>query len=107
MKITIDNKNYQLDISKAKKLGLLKEERDFKSGDVFQTKGGYTKIMILAIFWAGSNSKRRYQIFGCGNSLIPFSNFDRLQTKEEILKFLEDGAYKFVKNAIAQSKILF
>lgn len=106
MKITIDNKKYELDISKAKKLGLLKEERDFKSGDIFQ-KEGFIKIMVLDNFWGDSSSERRYQIFGCGSSLTPYSDFDRLQTKEEILKFLEDGAYKFVKNAIAQSKILF
>jgi len=46
MKVTIDNEDYELDIEKAKELGLLKKKIILKSGQVYSN--GSVKVLLIA-----------------------------------------------------------
>jgi hypothetical protein len=65
-KITIEGKEYTVDIAKAKELGVLKEDttiKDFKVGDVFLRPCG-SKLIIVENGYAFFSKEQRYNIAG-------------------------------------------
>jgi len=104
MRITIEDKEYLIDIEKAKELGVLKEDnsiKSFKVGDAFRFKHGN----IIVIIETGFNSpdRRRYSFSGLYDSIGNYSTFgSEGGTKEEVLKQLnkwkDSERIVFVKN---------
>jgi hypothetical protein len=107
MKINIEGKEYEIDINRAKELGLCKETHkkitDFSAGDVFESKSG-TRILIIET----SYSNTKYNIAG-RNGLYLYSNFNETPfNREQMLEYLngeqmleylnDDRKYKFIKN---------
>ena len=106
MKITLENKEYEIDIERAKQLGLCKKVHEqitsFKVGDVFHAPG-HSRIVITAANWCYSSDKnnRRYNIAGsCGLNL--FSNFgsdlEKLPTYEKMLNYLNNQQFVLIGN---------
>ena len=100
MKLTIDNKEYELDVLKAIDFGALVEARkeitDIKVGDVFETDSS-APVVILQYGWSDQDQPAKYCMGGNnGNSLDLFS--DRPDTKENILEWLNEANGKFIKN---------
>lgn len=94
MKIEIEGKEYEIDISRAKELGICKETKitDFSVADVFENKNG-SRILIVQ----SSYSFAKYNIAGL-SGLYLFSNFDEPLSREQMLLFLNNREYKFIKN---------
>lgn len=68
-KITLNNKEFTLDIDRAKELGVLKEEYKFRSGDVFRhRKAGITCVFIQTY------CNKEITCLGLDGSLVPWSN---------------------------------
>jgi len=104
MRITIEDKEYLIDIEKAKELGVLKEDnsiKSFKVGDAFRLKHGN----IIVIIEAGYNDfdKLRYSFSGLCDSIGNYSTFgSEGGTEEQVLKQLnkwkDSERIVFVKN---------
>ena len=111
IKVTIEGEEYNIDIEKAKELGVLKEDKtikDFQVGDVFST--GFDPILIVQNGWPITSKEQRYNIAGL-DGLFLYSNFgDKGLSKEEMLKYLNKGddgfGYKFVKNVNSEIETL-
>jgi hypothetical protein len=106
MKVTIEGKEYEIDIEKAKELGVLKEDatiKDFKVGDVFSLPWYGDNIIIVQNGYAAYHSKeQRYNIAGLdGLGLYPDFGSQGLN-KTEMLAWLNksnNGMHaKFIKN---------
>lgn len=108
IEIQVGNEKYIVDLEKAKQLGVIKRKEltSFDSGDVFKTKFG-TTILVLEIFTSYKSISERYQIFGLDGQLKAFSDFNKLQTKQQILDLLNRNEYLFVKNVNDTSEKLF
>jgi len=98
MKIEIEGKEYEIDINRAKELGICKETpkkiTDFSVGDVFESKD-YLRILIVH----SSYSKTKYNIAGL-NGLRLYSDFGENPIgTEQMLEYLNNHqTYKFIKN---------
>lgn len=105
MKVTIEGKEYEIDIEKAKELGVLKEDatiKDFKVGDVFVPASGGYKIIIVQNGFACSSEEQKYNIAGLYGFEI-YSDFgSQGLNKTEMLAWLNEswnGEHaKFIKN---------
>jgi len=98
--VTINGQDFTIDLDKAKQLGLLQERQlitDLASGDVFESEGGVVRIMIIDAFYDDSDNINRFQIAGL-NGLQPYSDFEELLDMGDMLDWLNDRKYKFVKN---------
>lgn len=98
--VTINGQDFTIDLDKAKQLGLLQERQlitDLASGDVFESEGGLVRIMIIDAFYDDSDNSNRFQIAGL-NGLEPYSDFEELLDMGDMLDWLNDRKYKFVKN---------
>ena len=103
MKITIEGINYEINMQKAKELGICTEIhkpiKDFNVGDVFERASDGSKLRILisqSVF--ASKREGKYNIAGL-YGLQLFSDFDdRYISRKELLKWLNERNYKFVKN---------
>jgi len=104
MRITIEDKEYTIDIDKAKKLGVLKEDnsiKSFKVGDAFRFKHG--NIIVIVETGFNSPDRQRYSFSGLYDSIGNYSTFDSVGgTKEDVLKQLNKWKMHcglvFVKN---------
>jgi hypothetical protein len=75
MKITLENKEYELDITRAKELGVLKEpKRAFKVGDIYVYKGKVGNRRELCIVCSSGFNKDTYFFCGLEGTMKPFSN---------------------------------
>jgi hypothetical protein len=105
MRITIEDKEYLIDIEKAKELGVLKEDdsiKSFKVGDAFKLSNGNIAV-IIEMGYNDSVYKRRYSFTGLCNELLNYSTFgSEGGTKEEVLeqlnKWKDSELMVFVKN---------
>lgn len=102
MKITIEGTSYEIDIQKAKQLGVCKEINapitNFQVGDVFERASRF-RVLIIQGAYNGVDEEKGFNIAG-RDGLEPYSDFSNTGTvsKQEILEYLNARAYKFVKN---------
>jgi hypothetical protein len=98
MKIEIEGKEYEIDISRAKKLGICKETHkkitDFSVGDVFESEDCLRILIVQSVY-----SKTKYNIAG-RNGLYLYSDFGETPfNQEQMLEYLNNHQkYKFIKN---------
>lgn len=102
MKITLENQEYEIDIQRAKELGLCKEVAkeitDFNVGDVFECQNGERVLIVQSEHGNKSEHGARYNIAGL-NGLKVFSDFgSSLLNHQQMLKWLRDNEYSFVAN---------
>lgn len=100
VKITVDGNELEIDLERAKKLGLCKEIKpkieSINIGDIFKNKWGVFVLIIQAVY--DNYHGHRYNIAGL-NGLEIFSDFHKNPPNEkEILKDLNGGEYIFIKN---------
>lgn len=101
-KITIEGKQYNLDVERAKSLGILAEEKkvfeSFDVGDLFLV--GTCPVVIINNGYQDHDSQERFGIVGLYHSLGFYSDFkEKGATREEVLSWLNTGLEKvFVKN---------
>lgn len=93
MKININNTEYDLDVEKAKALGVLVSPKiiDFKVGDVFHGRNT-SSLLILRTAWG----KDTFLLAGY-DGVEPYSSM-QTTTKSQILKYLNDNKCYFVRN---------
>jgi hypothetical protein len=104
-KITIEGKEYTVDIAKAKELGVLKEDatiKDFKVGDVFSLPWYGDNIIIVQNGYVSSSKEQKYNIAGLdGLGIYPDFGSQGLN-KTEMLAWLNKSnngkRTKFIKN---------
>jgi hypothetical protein len=102
MKITIEEKGYEIDLERAKELGLCeevaKEITDFNVGDVFEYQSEERVLIVQSEHGDKSEHGARYNIAGL-NGLEVFSDFGSgLLNHQQMLKWLRDNEYSFVAN---------
>jgi hypothetical protein len=102
MKITLENKEYEIDIERAKQLGLCKEVRkeitDINAGDVFEAPWGERVLIVEAVYGSKSFGTKRYNIAGLdGLELFSDLNSEPLN-HEEMMAWLNEGKYTFIAN---------
>lgn len=103
-KITIEGKEYTVDIAKAKELGVIKETlpliTNFEIGDAYRLKYGNSIVVVEAGYADGDGV--RYSFSGFGNELCNYSSFGkRGGTREQVLEYLNAYQKKgavFIKN---------
>lgn len=104
MKVTIEGKEFEIDLERAEELGVLKETlpliTDFEIGDAYRLKYG-NSIVVVEAGYAGGDSMR-YSFSGFGNELCNYSSFGkRGGTREQVLEYLNAYQKKgavFIKN---------
>jgi hypothetical protein len=100
IKVTIEGKEFTIDIEQAQKLGLLKEDttiKDFHHGDMYSVSDGYEAIILVE----NGYKSRKYNIIGLCNSLEYYSDFSGNGiSKEKMLEYLNDDftTKNFIKN---------
>lgn len=106
--LTLDNKEYKVDLNKLIQLGLIEENVEtleeqeptheeietFKIGDVFNRE--YVTVLIIQCAHPNSGSES-YQIAGL-NGLEVYSDYHVPMDYSDVLRFLNEGDYEFVKN---------
>ena len=102
-KVTIDGKTYNIDLQRAKKLGIISphnEITDFEVGDLFRSENGKVRIIVVETSW----NSNRYNIIGCGG-FQHYSDFgEEGLSREDMLAYLngegdEDNTkYVFIAN---------
>jgi hypothetical protein len=105
MKVTIEDKEYNIDIEKAKELGVLKEDSTIKSftiGDTYRLKSG-NYVVVVEVGYNLYGENLRYSFAGYQGKLQNYSPFGKEGgTEEQVLERLNhyqanEGAV-FVKN---------
>jgi hypothetical protein len=106
MKITIEGKEFEIDLERAKSLGLCKEVRkpltEVISGGVYSTlKDNQSNVLVIQTNYT-YKGERLYQIYGDvlgreRGTLTPFSNCSNPVDKNELLNFLNRYEYELVK----------
>ena len=104
MKVTIEGKEYEIDIEKAKELGVLKEDatiKDFKVGDVFVPASG-GKVIIVQNGYTDYKREQKYNIAGLDGLELYSDIGSQGLNKTEMLAWLNrswNGKHtKFIKN---------
>ena len=108
--LTLDNKEYKINLNKLIQLGLdLIEDTDanvdsepdldekienIQAGDVFQTE--FNSVLIIECNYSDYSDKL-YQIAGL-DGLTVYSDFDGPVDADSMIAFLNEDGYKFVKN---------
>jgi hypothetical protein len=103
MKVTLEGKEYEIDLEKAKELGVIKEDnsiKDFEVGDVFSS--GFNPILIVQNGWPDASKEKRYNIAGLDGMHL-YSDFgNKGASKQEMLNYLNYGRrgedLQFIKN---------
>lgn len=113
-KVTIDGVDYEVDLAKAKKQGLIKEVRkritDFNNGDVFSPIGrGADSILVMPTTTLENTSYSAYALrkSAIGSKIcnffpvFPYTGFSGV-SKEKILNLLncENNPFVFNKNIL-------
>lgn len=105
--LTLNNKEYKVDLNKLIQLGVVEDlntetEEDldntiefFEVGDVFRDE--YVSVLILEANCSCGGEERLYQIAGL-DGLQVYGDFSKPVGFNAILEFLNDGEYEFVKN---------
>jgi hypothetical protein len=94
MKITIEEKEFEIDVERAIELGICKrisKIKEIKAGDVFESD--MERVMIIQPIYG----VEEFNIVGF-DGLEPFSDFSELQTRDEMTEFLSEGDYTFIAN---------
>lgn len=86
MKINIDNEEYELNVEKAKKLGVLEPVISLKEGDLYSNI--YTQVIV-------ATHEGKFILMGAGTI---FSAYNKEYTEKELFDFLKQNKYKFIKN---------
>lgn len=98
--ITIGGKELEIDLEKAKELGLCREVHQkitsFKVGDVFG-RPGLSNILITQSHY-GYNEGKKYNLAGTYGLKLYSAFLDGARTESEILEYLNKHKLKFVKN---------
>jgi hypothetical protein len=100
IKINIEGQDYNVNLEKAIELGVISKDssiKDFNVGDLFVTKYGIKMIIVDHGYFFGLE-KAKYNIIGLGNSFKVYSDFRSGATKDEMIEYLNNENYKFVKN---------
>lgn len=91
-----DGKEYEVDIERAKNIGLCKEIRpeiiSFRVGDVFKSNGGLPVFIIQSEYF-----NHTYAFAGL-DGLELFSNISPSLTKREMVEYLNKNKYKLLGN---------
>ncbi len=102
MKITIENKEFELDVDKALENGVLKSSRvpivKITPGDVFKTPdGAFAPIILVKPIWSSTfdGIDKTYSFVGLDGRLEAYSNHQKLMTKEECIAELNRDKYEF------------
>lgn len=105
MQVTIENKEYSLNVNRAQELGVLKLVRkvvtDVNAGDVFKTKTASPIVVVKVSYYDDV-----YCFVGLNGALTPYSDdrYRKTYTLNEAIKFLnEREMYKIgnVNNAVS------
>jgi len=111
IKVTIEGKDFTINLEKAKSLGLLEEDttiKEFFVGDVFSS--GFNPILIVQNGWPDTSKDPRYNIAGLDGLFLYSDIGSEGASKEEMLKYLNKGddgfGYKFVKNVNSEIETL-
>ena len=94
MKITINEKEFEIDTERAIELGICKrisKIKKIKAGDVFES--GMERVMIIQPICG----VKKFNIVGF-NGLEPFGDFSELQTRDDMIELLNEGDYTFIAN---------
>ena len=100
IKISIEGQDYNVNLEKAIELGVISKDstiKDFNVGDLFVSKYGIKMIIVDHGYFSGVE-KAKYNIIGLRNSFQVYSDFRSGATKDEIINYLNDVNFKFVKN---------
>ena len=101
MKITIENQDYEIDIKRAKELGLCKEVRkeitDINAGDVFEAPWGERVLIVEAVYGGKSFGTKRYNIAGHGLELFSYFG-SKPHDYKETMEWLNKYKYTFIAN---------
>lgn len=93
--VTIDGKEYEVDVEKAVKEGFLREIPDYplNSGDVYKSKAASPIILIRPFY-----GKEEFILIGSG--LRPYSNdcYQKILNKNEVIQVLKSKDRKFSHN---------
>lgn len=97
--ITINGKEYVLDLDKAKELKVLTEYKPLRipeEGDVYVMESCGIKVLVVQVF----HGKDQYQIIGCNGHCYPYSDepYKTLRSAKELGELLESKGYSFKKN---------
>lgn len=99
MKITIDGKNFELNVEACKQAGFLKPVRenitDFQFGDVFG--GRYGSRIIVAQLEYHQHDKQAFCLLGLGG-LKTYLNTGGPLTEDQVLEFLNKEEYNYLGN---------
>lgn len=94
--VTIDGKEYEVDVEKAVKEGFLREIPDYplNSGDVYTSKVASSIILIRPFY-----EKEEFILIG-SYGLRPYSNncYQKILTKSEVIEVLKSKNRKFSHN---------
>ncbi len=99
MKITIENRQYELDVEKAKSTGLLRENlTSFNPGDVYRRADpriGWL-VVVKPVYTAPDN--KVYGFVGLRGTLATYCNYSKLMSATEVLAHLNKDNYSLVGN---------
>lgn len=115
MKITIDDKEYELNVEEAVKRKLLipiKKITSFDVGDVFASSN-HAQVVVVKPIWYYSNintaQDKVYGFVGNHGDLFPYSNHKELLTYDGVLTYLNKNELEYkgnisqvVNNALAE-----
>jgi len=111
MKIVIGEKEYEIDIERAKELGICKESHkkitSINVGDVFYSPGGsISNVLIVQCGWCAVDHLQRYSFAGY-DGLKNFSTFGEQGVIEsKVLDYLNKHEMVFLKNINDELKVL-
>jgi hypothetical protein len=102
--ITYEGKEFEIDLERAKELGVLKETlqpiTDFKIGDAYRLKQGNFVVVVEAGY--AYDDAARYSFSGFGDELYNYSPFGKQGgTREQVIESLNAYQKKgavFIKN---------
>lgn len=101
-KVTIDGKEFELNLQKAREMGLLKEILHYplKAGDVYiHPKGTVNSLLLVEILYTNDNNIKAYQLLGiCGVKVNSNKEYQGLFTKDEVRTFLTERDMVFAEN---------
>ena len=89
--VTINDKQYQLNVEKAKSLGILTES-EHRAGNLYKMSGG-TRLLLVKV----SYEEDQYQFLGLRNGYVPYSDytFEEPMTLDEVKSCIEHNGYIF------------
>jgi len=103
--ITINGKEFTIDESRAKSLGIIKPvrpEHEFAIGDVYSFScDPNVFLLVVPHGWQWFTAEPKFNLIGSGNQIKSYSMFPDGATRHEMQTLLDNpisGTYDFVKN---------